>query len=268
MTEGSSMSKVRAVSSGAQQVFCGLSNGLVIYAVAVVTVAQNFGQIAVLLTLLAAAIGVLRGALGTPLLLMAGRARSDIRREGSFAFTSALLVSPIVASVMWAVQGSGIRLPTILIIVATPFVLVKDVLRQVAIAEGRPHVATRWDGLFFAGSAALLVAAWLHLPVATTSYLIGGWTAITVLALVGMLIAIRIAPRLRQCPAWIAKGWKESSTVRHRLRPPANDSVRGAALHRCRFESRGHRRTARRHGIAGTRGHRGECDSIGGDRRE
>ena len=34
------MSKVRAVSSGAHQVFCGLSNGLVIYAVAVVTVAQ------------------------------------------------------------------------------------------------------------------------------------------------------------------------------------------------------------------------------------
>ena len=173
------------------------------------TVAQNFGQIAVLLTLLAAAIGVLRGALGTPLLLMAGRARSDIRREGSFAFTSALLVSPIVASVMWAVQGSGIRLPAILIIVATPFVLVKDVLRQVAIAEGRPHVATRWDGVFFAGSAALLVAAWLHLPVATTSYLIGGWTALTVLALVGMLIAVRIAPRLRQCPAWIAKGWRD-----------------------------------------------------------
>jgi hypothetical protein len=209
MTEGSSMSKIRAVLSGAHHVFCGLSNGLVIYAVAVVTVAQNFGQIAVLLTLLAAAIGVLRGALGTPLLLMAGRARSDIRREGSFAFTSALLFSPIVASVMWAVQGSGIRLPAILIIVATPFVLVKDVLRQVAIAEGRPHVATRWDGVFFAGSAALLVAAWLHLPVATTSYLIGGWTALTVLALVGMLIAIRIAPRLRQCPAWIAKGWRD-----------------------------------------------------------
>ena len=73
MTEGSSMSKVRAVSSGAHQVFCGLSNGLFIYAIAVVTAAQNFGQIAVLLTLLAAATGVLRGALGTPLLLMAGR---------------------------------------------------------------------------------------------------------------------------------------------------------------------------------------------------
>ena len=269
MTEVSPMSKVRAVSSGAHEVFCGLSNGLIIYAIAgACAVAQNFGQIAVLLTLLAAAIGVLRGALGTPLLLMAGRARSDIRREGSLAFTSALLVSPIVASVMWAVQGSGIRLPAILIILATPFVLVKDVLRQVAIAEGRLHVATRWDGVFFAGSAALLVAAWLHLPVATTSYLIGGWTALTVLALVGMLIAVRIAPRLRQCPAWIAKGWRDRA--RYGIDSGLQQTTAFAVLlfTAVVLESRGHRRTARRHGIAGTRGHRGECDSIGGDRRE
>ncbi|MGA7779415.1 MAG: hypothetical protein WCA85_17125, partial [Paraburkholderia sp.] len=209
MTEGSSMSKVRAVSSGAHRVFYGLSNALFICAIAVVTVAQNFGQIAVLLTLLAAATGVLRGALGTPLLLMAGRARSDIRREGSLAFASALLISPIVASVMWAIQGSAIRLPAILIIVATPFVLVKDVLGQVVIAEGRPHVATRWDGVFFAGSAALLVAASLHLPVATTSHLIGGWIALTVFAFVGMLVSVRVAPRPRQCPAWIAKDWRD-----------------------------------------------------------
>src|SRR5271154_1385600 len=111
MTEGSSMSRVRAVSSVPGQVFSSLSNSLIIYAIAVVTVSQNFGQIAVLLTLLAAAIGVLRGALGTPLLLTTGRARSDIRREGAFAVTSALLVSPIVGAVMWAVEGSGIRLP-------------------------------------------------------------------------------------------------------------------------------------------------------------
>jgi hypothetical protein len=212
VTDGSSMSKVRVVSSGAHQVFSGLSNGLIIYAVAAVTVTQNFGQIAVLLALLAAAIGVLRGAVGAPLLRMAGRARSEILREGSFAFTSALLFSPIVGSIMWAVQGSGIRLPAFLIIVATPIMLVKDVLRSVAIAEGRAHVAALWDGVFFAGSTALLMAAWLHLPVATTTHLVGGWTALAVLALVGMLVAVRIAPGLRQYPGWISKSW------RHRAR--------------------------------------------------
>jgi hypothetical protein len=208
MIERLSMSKVRAVSGAADQVFSSLSNGLIIYAVAVVTAAQNFGQIALLLTLLAAAIGALRGALGTPLLLMAGRARSDIRREGSFAVTSALLVSPIVGGLIWAVAGSGIRLPAILIIVATPIVLVEDVLRYVAIAQGRPHVAALWDGVWLAGSAALLVATWVHLPVATTAYLIGGWTALAFLALVGMLVGVRVGPRLRQYSAWISDGWQ------------------------------------------------------------
>jgi hypothetical protein len=208
MTEGLSMNKVRAVSSAADQVFSSFGNLPIIYAVAVVTVAQNFSQIAVLLTLLAAAIGVFRGALGTPLLLMAGSARSDIRREGSFAFTSALLASPIVGIVMWTVQGPGIRLPALLIVVATPIVLVEDVLRAVAVAEGRPHIATFWNGVWFAGSAALLVAAWLRLPPPTTSYLIAGWTALAFVALVGMLVGVRIAPGLRQYPGWISNGWQ------------------------------------------------------------
>lgn len=209
MTKTSSMNIVRAASRNAHQVFCRLDTGLVICAVAVVTVTQSFGRIVVLFALLAAAVGVLRGSLGTPLLLIAGSARSDIRREGSFAFASALLASPVVGGGMWAIQGSGIRMPTILIIIATPIVIVKDVLRHVAIAEDRPHVATLWDGVFFAGSAALLVAAWLHLWMSTTTYLIGGWAALNVIALVGMLAAVRIAPRLRQYPAWIAKGWTD-----------------------------------------------------------
>jgi len=212
MIERLSMSKVRAVSGAADQVFSSLSNGLIVYAVAVVTAPENFGQIALLLTLLVAAVGVLRGALGTPLLLMAGRAQSDIRREGSFAVTSALLVSPIVGGLIWAVAGSGIRLPAILIIVATPIVLVEDVLRYVAIAEGRPHVAALWDGVWLAGSAALLAATWVHLPVATTAYLIGGWTALAFVALVGLLVGVRVGPRLSQYPAWISDGWQ------HRVR--------------------------------------------------
>ena len=206
MAEGLSTSKVRAVSGAADQIFSSLSNGLIIYAIAVVTDTDHFGQIALLLMLLAAAIGVLRGALGTPLLLTAGSAPSDIRREGSFAFTSALLVSPVVGGIMWAVGDPGIRIPAILIIVATPIVLMEDVLRYVAIAQGRPHVAALWDGVWFAGSAALLVATWLHLPLATTNYLIGGWTALAFLSLVGMLVGVRVGPRRKHYPAWIANG--------------------------------------------------------------
>ena len=206
------MSKVRALSGAADQAFSSLSNGLIIYAVAVITAPEKFGQIALLLTLLVAAVGLLRGALGTPLLLMAGHGKSDIRREGSFAVTSALLVSPIVGCLIWAVAGSEIRLPAIMIMMVTPIVLVEDVLRYVAIAQGRPHVAALWDGVWFAGSAALLVATWVHLPGITTAYLIGGWAALAFLALVGLLVGVRVGPRLRQYQAWLSDGW------RHRAR--------------------------------------------------
>ncbi|MDT5022461.1 MAG: hypothetical protein QOI33_2985 [Mycobacterium sp.] len=206
------MSKVRAISGAADQVFSSLSNGLIIYAVAVITPPEKFGQIVLLLTLLVAAVGLLRGALGTPLLLMAGLGKSDIRREGAFAVASALLVSPIVGGLIWAVAGSGIRLPAIMIMMVTPIVLVEDVLRYVAIAQGRPHVAALWDGVWFAGSAALLVATWVHLPGITTAYLIGGWAALAFLALVGLLVGVRVGPRLRQYQAWISDGW------RHRAR--------------------------------------------------
>lgn len=212
MAERVSMSKVRAASGTADQVFSSLSNGLIIYAVAVVTTTDFLGQIALLLTLLAAAIGVLRGALGTSLLLTAGRAPSDIRREGAFAFTSALLVSPIVGAIMWAVEGPDMGLPVILIIVATPIVLVEDVLRYVAIAQGRPHVAALWDGVWFAGSAALWVTTWLRMPAATTTSLIGGWTGLAFVALVGMLASVRVGPRFRHYRAWISDGWQ------HRVR--------------------------------------------------
>ncbi|OBG26724.1 hypothetical protein [Mycobacterium sp. 852002-51057_SCH5723018] len=205
MTQGLSMRKVRAVSGAADRVFS-LGNGLIIYAVAVVSSTQYFGQIAVLLTVLAAASGVLRGALGTPL-LCAGRTRAEIRREGSFAVTTALFASPIVGGVMWAIAGPGIRAPAMLLIAATPVVLVENVLRYVAVAERRPHVAALWDGLWFAGSAALLVATWLHPPVATSGYLIGGWIALAILALIGMLASIRVAPTFRGHRAWFAEGW-------------------------------------------------------------
>lgn len=208
MATGLSMNKVRAIAGATDQIFSSLSNGLIIYAVAVVTASQDFGQIALLLTLLAAAVGVLRGALGTPLLLKAGAGQSDIRREGSFAVATALFVSPVVGGIMWAVAGPGIQLLAVLIMGATPVVLVQDVLRYVSIAEGRPHTAAIWDGVWCAGSAALLIATWLHLPMTTAAWLLGGWGALASIALVGMLAALRIAPRLRQYGAWISDGWQ------------------------------------------------------------
>src|ERR1700738_794532 len=152
--------RFRGMSGVADQVFSSLSNGLIIYAVAVVSTAQYFGLIAVQLTLLAAALGVMRGTLGTKLLLKAGHEIHEIRREGSYAVTAALLISPVLAGAMWLVN-TGSPTTTLLIAIATPLALVQDVLRYVVIAEGRPHVAATWDGLWFLGSFALLACTWL-----------------------------------------------------------------------------------------------------------
>ena len=208
MTEGLPRSEVRAVSFSTDQIFFTLSNLVIIFAIAVVNTPERFGQIGLLLTLLAAAVGVSHGSLGRPLLLTGARSQAEVRREGSFAVTTALLVSPIIGGVMWAVTGPTPHLPAILIIIATPIVIVEDVLRYVAVAQGRPGVAARWDGIWFAGSTTLLVATWLHLPIATTNYLIGAWTALALVALVGMLVTVRVGPRLRDYPAWISDGWQ------------------------------------------------------------
>jgi hypothetical protein len=176
------------------------------------TSTQDFGRIAVLLALLTAAVAILRGALGAPRPSKADTTQPEIQRDASFAVTSALLVSPLVGGIMWAVEGAWIRLPAILLILATPVVLVHDVLRHTAIAEGRPHLAARWDIVWFVGSAALLGATWLHLPVATPIYLLEGWIALALIAVVAMLVALRVPPMLRQYRAWISDDW------RHRVR--------------------------------------------------
>lgn len=86
------LSRARALAGGVDQVFSSLSNGLIIYAIAVVTPVADFGRVGLVMTLLAAAIGVLRGALGTPLLLSSAKSPTDIRQEGGYAFATVVCV--------------------------------------------------------------------------------------------------------------------------------------------------------------------------------
>jgi len=212
MNAPASTARRRGLSGIVDQVLSSLSNGLILYAIAVVSTAQYFGRIALLLTLLAAAVGCMRGALGTPLLLKAARGTDEIRREGSYAVTAVLGVSPLLVGVMWALQGTQVGTPAILIAVATPLVLVQDVLRYVIIAEGRPHVAAVWDGVWFAGSLTLLLSTWLGARFVNVDVLVAGWAALAATALLGLAINLRLMPRFRGFFTWLADAWQ------HRLR--------------------------------------------------
>ncbi|MGW4101269.1 hypothetical protein [Mycobacterium sp. NPDC004974] len=212
MERPSAFSKTRAMAGGMDQVFSSLSNGLIIYAIAVVTSVADFGRIGLVMTLLAAAIGVLRGALGTPLLLRSAKSAGDIRQEGGYAVTTALLIAPVVGIAMVAVGGSAVRTEAVLLLLAVPVVLVQDVLRYIAIAEGRSQIAAIWDGVWFAGSALLLAGAWLKLPYITATLLVCAWGLLALVALVGLAVNVRVGPRLTSYREWMSDGWQ------HRVR--------------------------------------------------
>lgn len=203
--------RLRAVSGVLDQLFSSIGNGVIIFAVAVVSPPQQFGHIAILMTALVAVMGCLRGALGTPLLLKADQSRERIRREGSYALAISFMVGPPLAATI-IVFGSDLGIAALFLGIASPFVLAQDVLRYVAIAEGRPYVAALWDGIWCAGSFALLVLSWSGYKFVTASVLLGGWGLLAAIAFLGLLIDLRVLPRSHGSLAWIRAG------LQHRIR--------------------------------------------------
>lgn len=201
--------RARVLSAAIDQVFSSASNGIFTFAIAVVSTTQSFGEILLMITALLAILGTQRGAVGTPLLLKSDQTPERIRREASFALLAGLALGSAVLGVM-VTFGYALGLPAILFAVSAPIVLCQDILRYVAIAEGRPHVAATWDGVWFLGTVLLLVSAWLKLS--TVSWLIGGWAGLGVIAFAGMAADLRTFPRLEGFGRWARVGWQ------HRVR--------------------------------------------------
>jgi O-antigen/teichoic acid export membrane protein len=199
----------RALSTTADQVFSSASNGIFTFAVAVASSTQSFGKIVLIFTALVTILGVQRGAVGTPLLLKSDQTTEQIRRDGSYALVAGLAIGCAVLVVMVA-WGHAVGLPAVLLGVSAPILLCQDVLRYVTFAEGRPHVAATWDGVWFLGTLLLLVSAWLKLS--TVPWLIGGWAVLGLVAFAGMAADLRIAPQLGGFGRWAKANWQ------HRIR--------------------------------------------------
>ncbi len=217
--------KIRAASGLLDQIFSSASNGLILFALAVVASPETFGRVALLFTLLAAAVGVLRGALGTPLLLTAGSGDAAIRRQGGFSMAAAALAGLVMSSVL-VICGAllGVFTESLLMAVTIPIVLTQDVLRYVAIAQGRSHHAMVWDGLWFVGSVTFLALAWTMPDSMTANSLVFGWCALAAIALVGLAVSVATAPRLRGLWAWVVHdGW-------HRLRYGVDSGLEQATV--------------------------------------
>ncbi len=192
------------------QVFSSVSNGLILFALAVVAGVDEFGRISLMFTLLAAAVGLLRGALGTTLLLSAGREDRVIREHGGHAVAAALLAGAVMGVIVLVFGlSSGITTETYTLALAVPVVLMQDVLRYVAITVNSPHLAALWDGLWCAASVVLLMLTWTSPGWLTTEWLVGGWCAMALIALLGLMFHLRVRPRFTGLGAWLRDGGRD-----------------------------------------------------------
>lgn len=199
-----------SAASPIDQVFSSVSNGLVLFAFAVVATVHDFGVISLLFTVTATAIGMLRGALGTPLLLEAGAHGTEIRRHGRHAVAAAAIFglagAPILAAAGLVLGDAQIAWA---IALALPLLLMQDTLRYVAISMGRAPTAATWDGLWCGGSLALLVLAWFHLRWLTPVAVILGWVFFATVSLVGLGASLRVRPLVVGTGPWFRRNWRD-----------------------------------------------------------
>ena len=215
MTATVASSRLRALSGALDQAFSSTSNGLIIFAVAIVASPKVFGQITILIAFLVAVSACLRGGLGIPLLLTANQPSEDLRREGSRALAAALAVSPFLSITMLFFTPQ-VGLAAVSLAVSAPLVLGQDVLRHVLMAVGRPHVAALWDGISCLGTLLVLICSWLGLRFVTMGSVLGWWGFLALIAFVAMSVDLRLLPSMRGFITWMKSGWQ------HRVRYAAD----------------------------------------------
>jgi hypothetical protein len=148
-----------AISTTVDQVLSSASNALMVFVLAQVSTARQFGIIALLITVLAVCTGFNRGALGTPLLLSSNLKVRQIEAETAYAVTWSLYTGVLGGAVI-LIFGAVFHHPWIglAFAVGLPAVLAQDVLRINSIALGRPNLAVMADALWVASMLGIFIA--------------------------------------------------------------------------------------------------------------
>lgn len=213
-SEPTSSRRGRTISSTLDQVMSSASNGLIVFAVARVATVDAFGIASLLFSICAASVGFMRGATGTPLMLISGRGQQEIRREAGFAVIAAIIFSIVVCSFALI---AGTLLDSIAIgfafATALVLILVQDVLRYAAISMAHPHVALLWDTIWAIGSATLLVVTWVWQTGLSETQVIYGWAFFAGLGAIGLMFTLRVVPRLVGIRSW----WRVAAGSRIRF---------------------------------------------------
>jgi hypothetical protein len=148
-----------AISTAVDQILSSASNALMVFVLAQVSSAGQFGIIGLLITMLAGGMVFNRGALGTPLLLTSNLTNRQIVAESDHALTWSLYTGAL-GGVLILTMGAVFHHPWIglAFAIVLPVVLAQDVLRLTAIALGRPSLAVVADALWVAPMLGIFVA--------------------------------------------------------------------------------------------------------------
>jgi O-antigen/teichoic acid export membrane protein len=151
--------KSTAILTTGDQILSSASNALIVFTLAQTSSADQFGLIALIVTVVAVCTGFSRGAFGTPLLLTSDLEHRQIASEAGYAITFAAgggVIAGIV--ILWGGFALGEGQVALAFAISIPCVLAQDVLRLAAIAMGRPGRAAVADLLWTAVVLAIFAA--------------------------------------------------------------------------------------------------------------
>ncbi|MGK2238169.1 Membrane protein involved in the export of O-antigen and teichoic acid [Rhodococcus qingshengii] len=205
--------KLRVLFSAGDQVLSSVSNALILFAMAGPSSVSEFGLAILVFSILTAALGFVRGAVGTPLLLMSAHSRNRIRAESRHAISGAATFGVLVGIVALGVSVF-LHEPQVGIAyaVAAPVVLAQDALRFTAMSMGEPEHAFFSDALWASAAFGVLVVTWIRPEALSIAEMIWLWSVAGGLALVYLMIRVQTLPRLTGLYRWWASFWT------HRIR--------------------------------------------------
>ncbi|MCJ0904093.1 hypothetical protein [Rhodococcus sp. ARC_M6] len=205
--------RLRVVYSAGDQVLSSVSNAVILFAMAGPSSVTAFGLAVLVFSIITAALGFVRGAAGTPLLLMSANSHQSIREESKFAAGAAAILGVGVGAIALAVS-LALDEPAVGIAyaVAAPIVLCQDALRFSAMSRGEPKHAFCSDGLWAVIAFGVLVLSWVRPDALTIPQMIWIWSGAGFLALIYLAIALKTRPQFRGVVAWARLYW------RHRVR--------------------------------------------------
>ncbi|MGO9252620.1 MAG: hypothetical protein ACLP5J_14850 [Mycobacterium sp.] len=196
-----------AISTTVDQMLSSASNALMVFVLAQVSSAGQFGIIGLLITVVGVCTGFDRGALGTPLLLTSNLTSRQIVAESDYALTWSLYTGG-VGGFLILTLGAVCHHPWIglAFAIGLPVVLAQDVLRLTAIALGRPSLAVVADALWAAPMLGIFVANLFGVR-ESAEFSIYLW-AFSGLVSAGILASrLRVAPHHSRILDWWRTDW-------------------------------------------------------------